>query len=66
MDADVWAGTARAAFLAGYADAGDAPAEILLNALELDKAVYEAIYEARHRPEWLAIPLSAIERLLAR
>lgn len=64
-DADVWASTARAAFLAGYADAGDAPAEILLNALELDKAVYEAIYEARHRPAWLAIPLSAIERLLA-
>jgi predicted trehalose synthase len=51
--------------LDGYSDTGGATAQILLNALELDKAVYEAIYEARHRPAWLAIPLSAIERLLA-
>lgn len=64
-DAEAWARTARAAFLAGYADTGGAPAVTLLNALELDKAVYEAIYEARHRPAWLAIPLSAVERLLA-
>jgi predicted trehalose synthase len=64
-DADAWARSARTAFLDGYSDTGGATAQILLNALELDKAVYEAIYEARHRPAWLAIPLSAIERLLA-
>lgn len=64
--ADAWAGAARAAFLAGYRSCGpDAPAS-LLDALELDKAVYEAIYETRHRPDWLSIPLAAITRLVSR
>ena len=64
---DAWARAAREAFLTGYRDAvGDEPTGALLDALELDKAVYEAIYEARHRPAWLQIPLSAIERLVAR
>jgi maltokinase len=56
-----WAARARAAFLDGYG-AGDGP-DVLRDALELDKAVYEAIYEARNRPTWVAIPLRAIERL---
>lgn len=62
-----WAQAARDAFLNGYrAAAAIEPTAPLLDALELDKAVYEAIYEARHRPTWLQIPLSAIERLVAR
>ena len=32
---------------------------------ELDKAVYEVIYELAHRPEWVDIPASAVRRTLA-
>lgn len=64
-----WAPNARAAFLDGYARAsGDELAQhsALLNALELDKALYETVYEARNRPAWVGIPVNAIERLAAR
>lgn len=62
-----WAAASRSAFLAGYRDAGGVSVDpVLLRALELDKAVYEAVYEIRNRPEWLPIPLAAVERLTAR
>jgi maltokinase len=63
--AEEWAAAARAAFLEGYTSTGLAVEDRLLRAFELDKAVYEAVYEARNRPGWLAIPVSAIERLVA-
>jgi predicted trehalose synthase len=70
--ADLWARQARAAFLAGYgADGGapglaDGPAEAaLLRALEIDKAMYEVVYETLNRPAWVQIPLTALERLTA-
>ncbi|WP_375388111.1 aminoglycoside phosphotransferase [uncultured Amnibacterium sp.] len=62
-----WAGTARAAFLEGYeAEVGAslAPHAALLRALELDKALYECVYEVRNRPAWLPIPERAVHRLL--
>ena len=40
------------------ADAGEE--HLLLAAYVADKAVYEAVYEARNRPTWVSIPLDAI------
>jgi maltokinase len=69
--AAAWIGANRDAFLEGYlsrvGDSGWLAAgdhELLLRAFELDKAVYEVMYEARHRPPWLQIPLGGIRRLL--
>jgi predicted trehalose synthase len=64
-----WARDSRQAFVEGYAAASGGMFDArhpLLAALELDKAVYEAIYEARNRPTWVAIPLAAIARLVER
>lgn len=61
-----WVIAAQQAFLSGYGDAigpERAADDALLAAFELDKAVYEAIYETRNRPEWIGIPLAAIGRL---
>jgi maltokinase len=64
-----WAALARHAFVDGYiARSGhDVRANrALLDAFEIDKALYEAVYESRNRPDWITIPIAAIRRLAER
>lgn len=67
-----WVSHAQLAFLEGYRQGSDTPddaldvatAELMLRALTVDKALYEVVYEFRHRPAWMPIPLAAVERVL--
>jgi maltokinase len=70
-----WEARAVAAFWAGYRNsprggavlpAGEEDQRALVGAFELDKAVYEVAYELAHRPSWVGIPSSAIDRVLGR
>ncbi|MFF0270775.1 aminoglycoside phosphotransferase [Kribbella sp. NPDC004536] len=61
-----WAARNQKAFGDGYAEvAGTDPRQqtVLLNAFLADKVIYEVLYEARNRPTWLQIPLSAAAQL---
>jgi maltokinase len=65
-----WADRNRDAFLDGYRevagqDARTGEEATLVAAYEADKAVYELVYETRNRPDWVHIPMEAIERLTA-
>ncbi len=71
--ARLWQTWSSWAFLKGYAAAaGDAPfmpkspeeMRVLLNAFQMEKAVYEVGYELNNRPNWLRVPIAGIEQLL--
>ncbi|GAA4387031.1 maltokinase N-terminal cap-like domain-containing protein [Tsukamurella soli] len=63
-----WTRRNRDAFCTGYAEvAGRDPRSTpaVLRAFEVEKAVYETVYEAQNRPSWVGLPLRAIEALTA-
>jgi maltokinase len=62
--ARAWADTCRSAFVRGYLG-GDLSAadEVVLRAYLADKAAYEVVYETRNRPDWVQIPLGAVEAI---
>jgi trehalose synthase-fused probable maltokinase len=67
--AAAWYAAARHAFLDTYVEDVRASAPSLLpanidaplSALELEKAAYEALYELNNRPDWVPIPLAALQ-----
>jgi maltokinase len=70
-----WRDAARDAFLEGYLDEAkghdvlphdQASISAQLDAFELDKAIYELGYELANRPDWVAIPVGGITRVLDR
>jgi len=74
--ANAWEEGVRTAFLDGYlaeterGSSGFLPRqretiESVLEAYEVDKAVYELGYELNHRPGWIRIPLDALLRATA-
>ena len=72
--AEEWRDVASGAFLTGYLEATNGIPSVpaseddfrrLLDFFLIEKACYETLYEARHRPEWVAIPVSGLANLLA-
>jgi maltokinase len=67
-----WEDRARATFMDGYFETvdtallppGDEATNKLLSIFELEKAIYELRYELNNRPDWVAIPVAGIARLL--
>jgi trehalose synthase-fused probable maltokinase len=59
-----WLGEAREAFLAGYGGVSGR-GEQLLAAFEIEKACYEVRYEANNRPDWVWLPVGALEHLVS-
>ena len=70
--AQAWEARNRQAYLDGYREWPDieallpepGQADDVMAAYELDKALYELDYELAHRPEWVGIPLEALDRFM--
>ncbi len=59
-----WEGDCAEAFIDGYQ--AFAPARVdtdsaLFRALWLDKALYEVVYELQNRPDWVGVPVKAVQ-----
>ncbi|MCT1803432.1 1,4-alpha-glucan branching protein GlgB [Kocuria carniphila] len=66
-DAQEWTRAASSAFLDGYREISDQSLDtesVLFQALWLDKALYEVVYEQRNRPDWVDVPANAVIRSL--
>jgi trehalose synthase-fused probable maltokinase len=59
------AGYRHAAGAAPFLPAADAHFERLFEACLLDKAIYELLYELNNRPDWVYLPLDALDEMLA-
>ena len=73
--AEAWVECVSGAFLSAYLakakgssflPASDQELHMLLDVCLLEKAVYEVCYELNNRPDWVAIPLRGITRILDR
>ena len=58
---DDWLAETAAAFLKGYGEID----QNLLKFFLIDKALYEIVYEASHRPDWLSIPVDGLLNILS-
>jgi maltose alpha-D-glucosyltransferase/alpha-amylase len=72
--ARAWAIAARESYLTAYLEAAAGASflpstavdtQLLLEAFQLDKALYEVGYELSYRPAWVATPLRAVNAMLA-
>ncbi len=72
--ARAWQAYVSARYLSAYLEAagtaawlprGDDDLVRLLDALLLEKALYEVLYELNSRPDWVGVPLGGVRRLLA-
>jgi maltokinase len=70
--AEAWSDRNRRSFVDGYLGTEGAEAlvpsdprayQAVLDAFELEKAVYELNYERAYRPDWVHIPEAAMRRL---
>ncbi|HYH04035.1 MAG TPA: hypothetical protein VEC37_13110, partial [Bacillota bacterium] len=74
MESDAWELRLQNKLLQGYRETGFGikdnflPAgpefDQLINLFQLERVVYEYIYESQYRPDWVKIPLTGLRRLL--
>jgi maltose alpha-D-glucosyltransferase/alpha-amylase len=71
--ADEWREAASSAFVAAYVETAQGVASVpqesepfgrMLDFFLLEKVCYEIVYETRHRPDWVAIPVGGLAALM--